>query len=136
VLGVAQRDRRCDDVVVLWHRPAQRADANALLIPSGKWRGNTIGTSVRRIIIRWRDRNIIRWRVRQFDGPKCGCRVIGRIGRRSLRRHRDALFFGRADDERVLTGWKFGRRMLSLASPYAAQIEKRLLKSLNFEAMR
>jgi hypothetical protein len=38
-----------------------------------------------------------------------------------------------------LTGWKFGRRMLSLAgrtSRYAVQIGKRLLKSLNFEAMR
>ena len=125
MLGVAQRDRRRFDIVVLRHRPAQRADANALL-PSGKWRGNT--TIVRRIIIRWRDR--------QFDEPKCGCRVIGRIGRRSLHRYRGVLLLDRADDERVLTGWKFGRRMLSRTSRCVVQIGKRLLKSLNFEAMR
>jgi hypothetical protein len=129
MLGVTQCNRRRVDIVVLRHRPAQRADANALLIPSGKWRDNT--TIVRRIIIRWRDR--------QFDESKCGCQVIGRIGRRSFRRHRGVLLFGRADDERVLTGWKFGRRMLSPASRTsrcAVQIGKRLLKSLNFEAMR
>jgi hypothetical protein len=108
-----------------------RAGANALFIPSGKWRGNTIVAIVRRVIIRWRDR--------QFDEPRCECRVIGRIGWCRLRRHRGALLFGRADDKRVLTGRKFGRRMLSLAScasRYSVQIGKCLLKSLNFEAMR
>ena len=85
-------------------------------IVSGKRRGNTIGTIVRRIIIRWWDRNIIHRQDRQFDEPKRRCCVIDRIRWRRLRRHRDALLFGRADNERVLTGRQFGGRMLSLAS--------------------
>jgi hypothetical protein len=124
MLGVIKRDRRRVDIVVLRHRPAQCNDANALLIPSGRWRGNAISTIVRRIIIHWRDRNLIHRRDRKFDEPKRECRVIGGIGRRCLRRHRGALLFGRADDERVLTGRKSGRRMLSLASRSAVQIGK------------